>query len=98
MGAGLAIHGHYRPAVFQCLRVQRTKIDHRLQSEHIALLNLWSLAGLSVVWNLRILVHAAADAMSNVIAHDRIPLIFCVRLYRESDVPQMIAGVALLDR
>src|SRR2546426_6151274 len=97
MRAGLAIKSHYRPAVLQCLSVQRAQIDHRLQREHITLLNLWSLAGFSVVWNLRILMHAAADAMSNVIAHNGIPFGLGVRLDRESDISQMITCVTLFD-
>src|ERR1041384_3713709 len=65
--AGLSVHGHHRPAILKGFGVQRTQIDHRFNRKHVPLLDLDSLSRLPVVGNLRILVHAPADAVPHIV-------------------------------
>src|SRR5205814_1816659 len=95
---GLPVHGDDRPTVLQGLRVVRAHVEHRLDGEDVAGFDLNALARRAVVWNLRVFVHAPADAVPDVLAHDRIAVRFGVRLHRPADVAQVPSGPALFDR
>ena len=50
------------------------EVDHGLDGENVSLLNLWAMAWLPVIRNLRILVHASADAVTNIVPHHRVTM------------------------
>src|SRR5205085_7923138 len=85
-------------AVFERLRLMRADVDHRLDGEDVTRLDLRAATECAVVWNLRVFVHAPADAMPDVLAHDRIAVCFRVRLHRPADVAQVPTGPTLPDR
>src|SRR6185436_7032428 len=98
MGAGLAVDGYHRPAIFQCLRVQRSHIHHRLEGKHISFFDFWTLARFAVIRNLWILMHPPANAMPDVVTNNRISLGLSVRLDSETNITEMIAHSTLCDR
>src|SRR5688500_11995560 len=57
VGAGLAVDCHDRPAVRQNLGKMRSLVDHRLDRENEATLDLWSKTWPAIVRNLRVFVH-----------------------------------------
>src|SRR6185503_15770894 len=65
VGAGAAVDRDHGPPVFQSFRVVRTEIYHRLDRKNIAFFDFWALARLSVVRNLRILMHLTPDAVAD---------------------------------
>src|ERR1041385_2658085 len=98
MRTGLTVNGHHCPTILQGLRMQRAHVNHRFESKNVALFDLRPLAWLSIIWNLRILMHPPADAMAHVIADNRISVRFRVRLNGKPYVAEMIARAALLNR
>src|ERR1051325_10396860 len=84
--AGLAIHGDYRPAVLEHFRLMRPQIDHWLDGKHITCFYLWSLPRLSIIRNLRILVHATTDSMTYIVAHHSIAVAFGVLLHGGANI------------
>src|SRR5215213_11624194 len=98
MGTRFPIDSYDRPSIRQDLRKMRALVNHRLDREHVASLNLWSQPGSTIIRNLRILVHLSADPMPNVIAHNRIPIRFGVLLHCPAYITEMVSRTALLDR
>src|SRR5947207_2533466 len=89
------IRRNYCPAIFQSFRMVRPKIDHWFDRKDVALLNLWPFARLSVIWNLRILMHLTANSVSHVVAHDGIAMGFGVRLNGRPYITDVVAIPAL---
>ena len=75
----------------------RAGVDHRLDREHHARLQLRARARLAEVGDLRVLVHVAADAVPDQRADDREPLGLDLALDRVRDVAEVVAGPRLLD-
>src|SRR5678815_1485298 len=98
MGTGLTVHGHHRPAVRQNLGEMSALVNHRLDRKNVTHLDLRAQPGPAVIRNLRILVHPAANPVTNVIAHNRITISLCVLLHSPTDVTQMFSGATLFDR
>src|SRR5574341_387395 len=68
--ARLPIDGHDRPAIRQSFRVVRPEINHRFDRKYVAPPDLRTLPGFAVIRNLRVLVHATADAMADIFANN----------------------------
>ena len=75
----------------------RAHVHHGFYSKNVSLLNLWTLSRRSVVGNLRIFVHLAADAVADVVTNDGISVTLGILLYCPADIADMIAGTALLN-
>src|SRR3712207_4731784 len=97
VGARAAVEGDDRPAVLEGLRAVRADVDHRLDGEDVAGFDFDARARLSVVRDLRVLVHFPADAVADVVADDRVAVRLCVRLHGPADVAQVPARPTLLD-
>ena len=97
MRARLAVQGHHRPAIRQNLGVVGAQIDHGLDRKNISRLYFGPLSRLSVIWYLGIFVHAAADAMPDILTHNRVTTGFRMLLHRGANVSQVSAGPALLN-
>src|SRR6185437_3558043 len=89
------ILGHHRPAVRQHFRIGLAGVDHRLDREGHALLQLQAGAGLAVMQNLRVFVIDAADAVPTVILDHRETGALGVLLDRMADIAQRRAGAHL---
>src|SRR2546430_4535027 len=72
--------------------------EHRLDGEDHPLPQLDSAPPLAVVVDLRVLVHVAADAMSDEVADDVEAARLRVLLHRRADVAEVAARTHFLDR
>src|SRR5260370_27128958 len=95
--AGKPVNGDHRPTISQSLCVVRAHVHHRLDRKNITLFDFRTLAGLSVVGNLRVLMHAPANAMTDIVTHHRVSVLFGVRLHRPTNVAQMFSDSALFN-
>ena len=74
-------------------------VDHRLDRDDEALLELVAAgSGRPVVRDLRLLVHGGADAVADVLPHDREAARLRDPLHRGADVAEAVADDDLLDR
>src|SRR6185369_3203584 len=98
MRAGLAVHRHHRPSICQDLRKMRALVDHRLDCEDVAALDLRPQPRPAIVRDLRIFVHPAPDAVAHVVANNRIAVRFRMLLNCPPDIAEMVPGATFLDR
>src|SRR4030095_15700006 len=74
-----------------------SQVDHRFDCENIASLNFRSLTRLSIVRNLRILVHAPANSVTDIIANDGVSMSLAIPLYAPSNIAEPFSRPTLLD-
>src|SRR5688500_6355061 len=72
MGRRLAVERHHRPFIAKRSCFGGAEIEHWLDRETIPCADLFFCPGTSVIWDLRCLVHMAADAMAGIIADDTV--------------------------
>src|SRR5437764_6245917 len=87
-----AVLGVHRPAVIPHTHQRAAGVDHRLDRQHHALLELRPAARLTVVGDLRLLVHVAPDPVPNQAADDRKPVELYATLDRRRDVAEVVSG------
>ncbi|CAJ6303506.1 Uncharacterised protein [Burkholderia pseudomallei] len=92
-----AVAGLDGPLVGHRADVALAGVDHRLDREDHARLELDARARAPVVDDLRVLVEHRADAVTAVFAHDAVALRFRMLLDRVADVAEMRAGPHLVD-
>src|SRR4051794_29539049 len=97
LGRERAVAGDGGPAVFEHLYVRAADVDHRLDGEDHARLELGAGAGTAGVDDLGAVVKDAADAVAAEIADDAIALAFGMALDRIGDVAEMVAGPGLFE-
>src|ERR1700688_2108836 len=88
---------HRGPPVPEHLHGRPARVDHLLDGEHHALGQPWTAAGLAIVWHLRLLVHALADAVTDELPHDRKSERLDVPLDHVADVRDAGPGPHALD-
>ena len=86
LGGKASVRGHYSPAVAQLLDVGLAGVNHRFDGEHVADFDHVVDFAVRVVENVRFFVEATADAVTAVIANDRVAVIFGIRLNGAADV------------
>ena len=89
--------GDDRPAVGQLANLAASGVQHRLDGEDHAGLQLGTGAGTPVVQHLGIFMEVAADAVAAELAHDGKALFLGIGLDDVADVAQACAGSHLLD-
>ena len=97
MGTRLTIKRHHRPTIRQHFGVMTAHVNHRLDGKNIARFDLRPLARLSIIRDLGVLMHLAADPVTNIVSHDRITVAFRQFLNCPTDVSQMLSGTTLFD-
>ena len=97
LGRQRAVAGDRGPAVVEDLHVGSAKVDHRLDGEEHARLELGAGAGTAGVDDLGAVVEDAADAVAAEIADDAVAIGLGMALDGIGDVAEMIAGPGLLD-
>ena len=97
LGGQLAVLGDHGPAVGQHLIMGFAGVDHRLDGEHHAFLQLQAGAGLAVMQHLRIFVEHLADTVPAVLAHHGEALGLRQFLDGVADIAQAHAGPHHLD-
>src|SRR5471032_3505299 len=80
--------GSHGPAITRLLRCSAARVHHWLNGENQSWLQTKSCSRLSVMQHLWILVIHAANAVSAILAHDRIPLAVCDGLDRITHIAQ----------
>src|SRR5688572_18165118 len=68
VGAGLPVEGNHGPAVCQNLCVVGPQIYHWFHRKYVAGSDLRTLPWLAIIGNLRVLMHASPNTMSDIIA------------------------------
>lgn len=91
------IGGDDGPTVGFDLGSVASQIEHRLDTDRHALLELGSRPGLSVVGHLGIFVHLSPDPVTDVFAYDPEPVTMRFALNRVADIAQSGAGLHLSD-
>ena len=84
--AGLAIARADQPSILALKHFSGSHIDHRLDSQYHANLQLHSQVPMSVVGNVGLFVHISAHAMANIFANYAIASILGDRLHSMADV------------
>ncbi len=97
MGAIATIYGYGGPAILENLYLRFPGVDHRLDRQNHTCLESRALAAGSEVGNLRVFVHAAADAVADKLADDSEALGFTYLLNRGGDVEEPATYLALFD-
>src|SRR5262245_6502371 len=92
-----AVTGDRGPAVLADGALGPALVDHRLDREHEALLELRAPGARAVVRDLGLLVELAPDAVTDELADDGVPGPFGHVLDRARDVGHVVAGPDLLD-
>src|SRR5258708_11830948 len=87
--ARLTVNRDHSPAVLQSLCLLHAQVNHGLDRKDITVLNFRAFTRLSVIRNLRIFVHAAPDAVTNVVPHHEITARFPIRLNPPPNVPHL---------
>src|SRR5689334_8445564 len=98
VGGEAAVAGEDGPAVGPALDVVAPRRDHRLDREHHPRRQLRAAAGRPVVRDLRVLVHAAADAVADEASDDAEAASLDDLLDGVAHVAQPVSLPALLDR
>ncbi len=98
VGGAPAVDGDDGPAVVEHLGLGGPGVHHRLDGEHVALLELHAPPRGPVVGHLRILVHGGADPVAHVLAHDGEPGPLGDALDRGADVAEPVTLHHLVDR
>src|SRR3984885_14686718 len=88
---------HRRPLVIQHPHARATRVYHRLDGQHHALLQLRALSRGTIIRQLRVFVHLRADSVAHKLAHHRISVLFHPLLHGGRYVPQAIARPDLRD-
>src|SRR5438034_79149 len=81
------------PTVGEAAYARATGVDHRLDREHHARLQLEPGARTAVMQHLRFLVELSPDTVPAELAHDREAVALRVALDRRSDIAQVCAGL-----
>src|SRR3954470_8297533 len=92
-----AVAGDGCPAVVEQLYVGAADVDHRLDGEDHAGLELGARAGAAGVDHFWAVVEQAADAVAAEIADDAVALTFGVALDGVGDIAEMVSGPRLLE-
>src|SRR5580704_14898733 len=71
-----AVRRHRGPLVVQNPHARAARVHHRLDGQHHALLQLRTLPRVTVIRQLRVLVHLRADSVAHELAHHRISVLF----------------------
>src|SRR5688500_19000344 len=75
-----------------------SEIHHRFNSKNVARLDLRTESRTPVIRDLRVLVHAPANAVPDVVSDDRITIRFGMFLDRPTNIAKVVTDPALLDR
>ena len=97
MGRGLAVECDNRPFVLKRTGLMRAYIQHRFDGKTVTRTNAFLRSRPAVIGYLRRLVHLPPYAMAGIITHDAVPKLFCMLLYRETDIAEPIVGPAGID-
>ena len=91
------VAGNRRPAVFQHFARSFADVDHRLDRENHAGAQFGAGAGTSDMDNLGCVVKQLAKTMAAKVAYDTVAMLFGVSLDGVANVPDMVAGLRLLN-
>ena len=94
---GQVIVGRNDPTIGARAHMIGTHRYHRLDSDDHTSLKANASPLLSIIWNVRVLVHHAANAMPHVIAKHAVTVRLGEGLNSIPDVPDMVTGNSLLD-
>ena len=86
VGARLSVARAYKPPILALKHFSCSHIDHRLDSQHHANLQLHSQVPMSVVGNVGLFVHVSAHAMANIFSNYAIASILGNRLHSMTNV------------
>src|SRR5258706_16238043 len=86
------VGGDDGPAVAELADVALARVDHRLDREGHAGLELRALVGAPIVQDLRLFVKALADPVAAEFAHDAVPIALGMALDGEADIAEGRAG------
>jgi hypothetical protein len=98
MRTGLPVQSNHGPAIGQDFGMMSSQIDHRFDRKDVTGPNFGTLSRFTVIWYLRIFVHAASDTMTHILTHNRVAAGLGMLLHRSSNVSQVPPGATLLNR
>ena len=96
--AGLAIARADQPSILALKHFSGSHIDHRLDSQYHANLQLQAKMPMSIVWDVRLFMHASANAMANILTNYAEAGILGNRLHSMADIAQMVTRDGAIDR
>src|SRR5262245_36009317 len=91
MGRGLAVKRDHRPAILENFYLFRSEIDHRLDGDNQARLDLESLPALDVVQDRRILMKSPADTVAAEFPNDAEVVGFRETLHRSGNIRDVVS-------
>src|SRR5580704_2928566 len=92
-----AVRRHRGPLIIQHAYARTARVDHRLDRQHHALLQLGALTRRTVIRQLRVFMHLGANSVAYKLAHHRISVLFHPLLHCGGYIPQAIARPDLRD-
>ena len=94
---GQVVVGRNDPTIGACAHMIGTHRNHRLDSDNHTSLKANASPLLSIIWNVGVLVHHAANAMAHIITKHAVTVRLGEELNGITDVPDMVTGNSLLD-
>src|SRR5947209_10925893 len=98
VGAEAAVNGYSSPLIVEQPRVRPPYVYHRLDRDHHAFAQPWTVSARSVIGNLRFFVQPGSNAVSHEFADNAEAVGFHHLLNRRADIPNRAADAGCLDR